>query len=87
MKITLYYVHQVINTNWPRCSGLQRSYFQFNLLIHHEVASLPEFIIPSPIALAIFPAPRNPMLTESFTLHVCSIFHTIRKYSSNVNVV
>jgi len=71
MKITMYlylflYI-RVANTIWPRCLGLQRSYFQFHFLIHHEAASLPEFIIPLPIAVAIFPAPINPMLTESGT--------------------
>lgn len=67
MKITLYlylflYI-RVTNTKWP---GVW-DYLQFHFLIHHEAASLPEFIIPSPIALAIFPAPINPTLTESGT--------------------
>ena len=67
MEIILYlylflYI-RVANTKWPRCLGPQRLYLQFHFLIHHEAISLPKFIIPSPIALVIFPAPINTVLT------------------------
>jgi len=69
MKITLYLhlLYQGCQHQLSPVFGTTTVDFQFHFLIHHEAASLPELIIPSPIALAIFPAPINPMLTESGT--------------------